>query len=100
MGPLHSSDMDSPLAPLAKDLINKYKIEEGGSAKIVIDTVQRQLECCGYDDILDWRPEEGSGRGVSGDNVTAGERGQPWLPASCCDSPPSPRRRRSQSPAR
>jgi len=81
--PLHSPTMDSPLAPLAKDLINKYKVEEGGSAKIVIDTVQRQLQCCGYDDMLDWRPEEGLTN-----NVTIGGRGQPWLPVSCCNSAP------------
>jgi uncharacterized membrane protein YgcG len=86
--PLHSSKMDSPLAPLAIDLINKYKIEEGGSAKIVIDTVQTQLQCCGYDDMLDWRPEEVAiiGRGVSRDNVTI--RDQDWLPRSCCGAAP------------
>jgi len=98
--PLHSSNMDSPLAPLAKDLIDKYKIEEGGSAKIVIDTVQRQLQCCGYDNILDWRPEESSGSGVSGDNVTAGGRGQPWLPASCCNSPPCTEEKAFQEPCK
>jgi len=98
--PLYSSNMDSPLAPLAKDLIDKYKIEEGGSAKIVIDTVQRQLQCCGYDNILDWRPEESSGSGVSGDNVTAGGRGQPWLPASCCNSPPCTEEKAFQEPCK
>ena len=69
-------------------MINKYKIEEGGSAKIVIDTVQIQLQCCGYDDMLDWRPEEVAiiGRGVSRDNVTI--RDQDWLPRSCCGAAP------------
>ena len=81
-------------------MIDKYKIEEGGSAKIVIDTVQRQLQCCGYDNILDWRPEESSGSGVSGDNVTAGGRGQPWLPASCCNSPPCTDEKAFQEPCK
>ena len=82
-------------------MIDKYKIEEGGSAKIVIDTVQRQLQCCGYDDILDWRPEESSGSGVvSGDNVTTGGRGQPWLPASCCNSPPCTEEKAFQEPCK
>ena len=69
-------------------MINKYKIEEGGSAKIVIDTVQTQLQCCGYDDMLDWRPEEVAiiGRGVSRDNVTICD--QDWLPSSCCGAAP------------
>jgi len=96
--PLHSPTMDSPLAPLAKDLINKYKVEEGGSAKIVIDTVQRQLQCCGYDDMLDWRPEEV--RGGSGDNVTIGGRGQPWLPVSCCNSAPCTEDKAFQEPCK
>lgn len=96
--PLHSPIMDSPLAPLAKDLINKYKLEEGGSAKIVIDTVQRQLQCCGYDDMLDWRPEEV--RGGSGDNVTIGSRGQPWLPVSCCNSAPCTEDKAFQEPCK
>ena len=65
-------------------MIDKYKVEEGGSAKIIIDTVQRQLQCCGYDDILDWRPEAG----IFGDNVTIEGRDQPWLPSSCCNSSP------------
>jgi len=98
--PLHSPTMDSPLAPLAKDLINKYKVEEGGSAKIVIDTVQRQLQCCGYDDILDWRPEEGQARGGSGNNVTIGGRGQPWLPVSCCNSAPCTEDKAFQEPCK
>jgi len=96
--PLHSPTMDSPLAPLAKDLINKYRVEEGGSAKIVIDTVQRQLQCCGYDDMLDWRPEEV--RGGSGDNVTIGGRGRPWLPVSCCNSAPCTEDKAFQEPCK
>ena len=68
-------------------MINNYKVEEGGSAKIVIDKVQTQLECCGYDDMLDWRPEEVAiiGQGVSRDNVTI--RDQDWLD----DQPPERR---------
>ena len=78
--------------------MNKYKVEEGGSAKIVIDTVQRQLQCCGYDDMLDWRPEEVRCR--SGDNVTIGGRGQPWLPVSCCNSAPCTEDKAFQEPCK
>ena len=64
-------------------MINEYNEEEGGSAKMVIDTVQRQLQCCGYGSMRDWRPE-----GVLGSERERGVSGEPWLPSSCCSSAP------------
>jgi len=81
--PLYSSTMDSLMVPLAKDLINKYNYEEGGSAKMIVDTVQIQLQCCGYDSKLNWRPEE-----ILGSEKVRDVSGEPWLPSSCCSSAP------------
>ena len=71
---------------------------------IAVVTIQRQLQCCGYDDMLDWRPEEGlgigRGRGVSGDNVTIGGRDQLWLPSSCCNSAPCTEDKAFQEPCK
>lgn len=75
--------MDSPLKPLAKDLINSYKTSGGGSAKLILDTVQRELQCCGYDSMEDWFLEL--------ENAVVQPRGESRssslnrsLPDSCC----------------
>jgi len=82
--------MDSPLKPLAKDLIISYKSSEVGSAKLILDTVQRELQCCGYDSLEDWLEEEEinagiipRGSGISR-NSSSSSRLLRSLPATCC----------------
>ena len=67
----------------AEDLIRDYK--DGGPAELVVDTVQRQLECCGFLGVEDWAREAENlvqVRAARANNrsVTSAM----WLPASCC----------------
>ena len=64
-------------------MIRDYK--DGGPAELVVDTVQRQLECCGFLGVEDWAREAETlvqVRAARANNrsVTSGM----WLPASCC----------------
>ena len=64
-------------------MIRDYK--DGGPAELVVDTVQRQLECCGFLGVEDWAREAENlvqVRAARANNrsVTSAM----WLPASCC----------------
>ena len=67
----------------AEDLIRDYK--DGGPAELVVDTVQRQLECCGFLGVEDWAREAENlvqVRAARANNRSV--TSVMWLPASCC----------------
>ena len=67
----------------AEDLIRDYK--DGGPAELVVDTVQRQLECCGFLGVEDWAREAENlvqVRAARANNRSVSS--VMWLPASCC----------------
>ena len=77
-----SSDLDSSLDPMARDLISQYKTEKhGGTAHIIIDSVQRELECCGYNSLNDWKEAVITPRSME-TNDTIGDEMK--FPDSCC----------------
>ena len=45
-------------------MISSYQSSEVGSAKLILDTVQRELQCCGYDSVEDWLVEKKEEAGV------------------------------------
>eukprot|EP00088_Acartia_fossae_P052416 TRINITY_DN5920_c0_g1_i2.p1 TRINITY_DN5920_c0_g1~~TRINITY_DN5920_c0_g1_i2.p1 ORF type:complete len:313 (+),score=62.50 TRINITY_DN5920_c0_g1_i2:70-1008(+) len=77
-----SSDLDSSLDPMARDLISQYKTEKhGGTAHIIIDSVQRELECCGYNSLNDWKDAVITPRSMEHNDATDDDM---MFPASCC----------------
>ena len=64
-------------------MINSYKTSGGGSAKLILDTVQRELQCCGYDSMEDWFLElENAVVQPRGDSRSSSLNRS--LPDSCC----------------
>ena len=64
-------------------MIRDYK--DGGPAELVVDTVQRQLECCGFLGVEDWAREAENlvqVRAARANNRSVSS--VMWLPASCC----------------
>ena len=64
-------------------MIRDYK--DGGPAELVVDTVQRQLECCGFLGVEDWAREAENlvqVRAARANNRSV--TSVMWLPASCC----------------
>lgn len=51
--PLSSSNSRS-MELLSLELIHQYQAGSNGAAHIIVDAVQRELQCCGYNSIDDW----------------------------------------------
>jgi len=77
--PLRSSDSLS-MEQMSLELIRQYQSGPNGAAHIIVDAVQRELQCCGYNSIDDWR----LGMSMKTQDKLMERTLTTFLPASCC----------------
>jgi len=77
--PLTSNESPS-LEAMSLELIRQYQSGSNGAAHIIIDAVQRELQCCGFNSFEDWN----SGVSMKTQDLVMERTLTSHLPSSCC----------------